>query len=600
MRKSRFVVLYILVFSVICPAGAQNRALTGYHVNPKSHNTIIHHPVNSIFAAYYFDVVTSHGSSVRQAQRLKPVSTTQGGGGDLVEERFITSDSALQTQSPYYLYIDWDHTQDNGDLCPDGEYSIRIFETKGLTRTGISSRYEYKVTIDTTEDYFDIEFATREISKNSNGVMFVSAVLKNSAEKAYANKWSIRIRDKASEEIVMLDSLEASSPNDVIPLEYAWYDFNFIKEFGTYDFKIEVISQDRAGNSAYNFADFIILYEIDYRAYYFSENQKLVETINSLENANKSREIYYTTENQRLKENVHKLELLNETQEIQNRELREIINTMESDSRLRETVDTVEKESPSAYGEIFKMNVRAFGGYIEISGEFNEEKGFIFLFAYRDIPKNAEVKNVTIDAYDENGKKIASSFSGDSSGAEWNGTNSTESLVITSNTTYKFDFTFQNSKNEKFSASNHITTGLVTKRNTRGEYLVLLPGIYFPGFEADIVKSGPFLPANMNSVWRAASLLKRYADRYESLIIRGYANYTTYPNRTRMNMEQPVLLEYSRQRAESVRNLLIAFDVPPEKIKIEGMGWNDPVVLPDKNDNYRNRRIELYLKYKER
>jgi outer membrane protein OmpA-like peptidoglycan-associated protein len=66
-----------------------------------------------------------------------------------------------------------------------------------------------------------------------------------------------------------------------------------------------------------------------------------------------------------------------------------------------------------------------------------------------------------------------------------------------------------------------------------------------------------------------------------------------------MNQERPLLLRYSRQRAESVMNLLLAFDVPPEKIKTEAMGWTDQLAVPDSSDRYKNRRIELYLKYKE-
>jgi outer membrane protein OmpA-like peptidoglycan-associated protein len=590
VRTSPLVFFFGLLFFMVIQANAQNRALPELYVNPRRTDkpeAIIPHPVNGIFGVnYYYDITAPSGLRVREIRQIKPVSITQDEGGDLAEERFITTDSALYTQSRYNLYIRWDYKDQGGDLCDDGEYLIRIFETRGLAGAVHNPRYEYRVIIDTQGDDFDIELATTEISKNANGIMLARAVSKNSGGTVYAKKWGIKIKDKESGEIIHTASLESSSPNGVIPLEYSWFDFSSIDKIGTYNFVIEVTNQDRAGNLSVSDKGFAVLYEIDHAA----ENQKLQEMITALQNTGAGFQgtmAQYISENQKLKETITGLQST-------------LQSTMTAEQKQAEQKQAEQKPFNSPYGERFNLISEAFGGTLEIQGEFNEEKrGFDFAFSYKGIPEDAAVTSIAADVYGKNGRKIGAVFSADLSSAEWKGLNDAGAPVITSNSTYRFDFIFENLKSEVALVSGRITTTLVTEEKSNNEHLVLLPDIFFPGFETNILRTGSFLSENMNSIWKAAAVLNRYADRYESLIIRGYANYTTYPNRTRMIQERSTLLRYSRQRAESVRDLLLFFDVPPEKIKIEGMGWNDQVVLPNSRDNFKNRRIELYLKYKE-
>jgi hypothetical protein len=253
------------------------------------------------------------------------------------------------------------------------------------------------------------------------------------------------------------------------------------------------------------------------------------------------------------------------------------------------------------------MEISGFDEKIAIQGAYNiGAQQFSFNVLYYDMMRENPVKNIELAVYSEDNQLLTTLQSKNISALEWDGTDKAGKFVLTSNTVYSFDLTFFDGRNTTCHARGDMKTNLITQKQDTGELFVILPGVYFPGFVGSVFRAESYLSSDIKSVWKIADLFSRYGEQYDSITIRGYANYTTFPkdgkigraDKIRMDRELPALQNYSRQRAESVKSLLVMLNVPAEKITIEAMGPARQQADPNGIQKYMNRRVEFYLQPK--
>jgi outer membrane protein OmpA-like peptidoglycan-associated protein len=89
--------------------------------------------------------------------------------------------------------------------------------------------------------------------------------------------------------------------------------------------------------------------------------------------------------------------------------------------------------------------------------------------------------------------------------------------------------------------------------------------------------------------------LKKFADydvRIEGHAVRIY----WWDEERGRTEERQVLGSLSRDRAETVRQELIARGIPPERLLVSGLGGTEPIVpFSDLDDRWQNRRVEFIL-----
>jgi hypothetical protein len=521
---------------MVYPVIAQDNKL---YVDPKA-GVSIFHPVGSLGINYYYEILDITRQEKKVVEPRKLTLIPPGQNTEAVEERFITDEENLYR--PYTIKIEWNCRYGKSDeLCPDGDYLIRLYASKWGTRNLGRPIYEYTVVLDSISDPFEIEMATVEVSKNARGVFFARAV-DEGGQPVKANRWEVTIYREADNEVAKIDSFDAPSRNGVIPFQFGWYDFSDLDQTGEYKYRIEITNRDRAGH------------------YYSSKN---------------SFSVLYTENN--------------------------TVQAVSSEI----TSNALTSEYPP--GEGFSMTLEMWGGVLAIQGFYDAgEKLFYFDFTYVNEVEDHVIENITIMAYDEKNVRLKKLTETGLSRIIWDGRDETGTFILTSNAAYRFYFTVYGTENETFTSVNTITTPLITEDRGEGEFYVTLPGFYFPGFETNIHKSDRFLQDNMQLIWKISNLLHRCLEKYECVIIRGYANYTSYPrngvikaaDRRRMDNEKPLLFAYSKQRAEAVRDMLLLFKIPENKIRIEAMGPDNNTIDPNGPERHKNRRVEFYLKEK--
>ena len=81
-------------------------------------------------------------------------------------------------------------------------------------------------------------------------------------------------------------------------------------------------------------------------------------------------------------------------------------------------------------------------------------------------------------------------------------------------------------------------------------------------------------------------------------MIVGNANYTTYPNATRMSLEDALLEDISLKRAQMIKLIFMFYGVSETKIKVEAQGGKNFIVPPNNKESWKNRRVEFFVEEK--
>jgi hypothetical protein len=489
-----------------------------------------------------------------------------------ISERFLTEESAIEYTKKPFLEINcnvnfWRESLKISGVTPK-YFLVRIFEKKSKPSARDSPGYTIKI-IPKYSSYFSIDIPIQTVSKATDGVFIVKALDEYGAE-AKARKWSIEIKPKSEGASVLWDYKDSPTDNSEIPFQYSWYTFDFINSYGKHDFTVTIKNEDLAGNQYERSQDFTVSYARDLTGEY--EN-RIAALRASLLDAEYKLAAYET---------------------------------------ISANNSSAEAVSATAAGDKFEKQVYAFNGAIYVSGtyinNYNEDGyNFLFNYNYNDNANLYSIKNVTITIYDKR-KNVIRSLTPDSlSDISWDGTKDGK-FVITSNTRYRIKYVFTATNGEKHEIDdNYLTTGIIIN-NAKDGLQIAIPGINFPGNIVDILKDSNYIADNIEIIYSTAAWLRENIASYDYLLVKGYANWTTYPangeitaqDKRRMDKERPSLLDYSKRRAESVKKVLVRFGVPENKIRTEGTDPDtDRLVNPNSRDNHKNRRVEFFLKAKD-
>ncbi|MBN2617760.1 MAG: OmpA family protein [Spirochaetales bacterium] len=125
---------------------------------------------------------------------------------------------------------------------------------------------------------------------------------------------------------------------------------------------------------------------------------------------------------------------------------------------------------------------------------------------------------------------------------------------------------------------------------------IVISSIYFKPYTADFVNVEPdILAKNLQTLDRLSEILKKYSAY--NINLEGNAVRIYWEDKKKwLNEEKEILLALSEQRAQVIRDSLIAKGVKASRMTTQGLGGYNPVVPHSDLDNrWKNRRVEFVL-----
>jgi flagellar hook assembly protein FlgD/outer membrane protein OmpA-like peptidoglycan-associated protein len=194
-------------------------------------------------------------------------------------------------------------------------------------------------------------------------------------------------------------------------------------------------------------------------------------------------------------------------------------------------------------------------------------------------------------------KHAFTSFAGKGAPSEqiiWNGTSSTGELVQSAED-YPLTFTIKDALGNVATVQKLIPVDILVIKD--GDRLkVRIASITFQANTADYVNvEAEKALKNSDTIKRLAEIFKKYA-KYK-IQIEGHANLVNWDNPAKAKQEQEQeLLPLSKQRADAIRQALIAQGIEAARITTVGVGAADPIVqFSDLDNRWKNRRVEFVL-----
>lgn len=139
------------------------------------------------------------------------------------------------------------------------------------------------------------------------------------------------------------------------------------------------------------------------------------------------------------------------------------------------------------------------------------------------------------------------------------------------------------------------TDVLVIRDGTR--YKIDIPSIVFPANSAQLgLESGQqFMEQNYKLLHRLAQILQRFPGY--RITIEGNANLVNWEDPASAAAEEKnMLLPLSLERAQAVKDALVELGIGAQRITVVGRGGQNPIVpFSDKDNNWKNRRVEVLL-----
>ena len=134
--------------------------------------------------------------------------------------------------------------------------------------------------------------------------------------------------------------------------------------------------------------------------------------------------------------------------------------------------------------------------------------------------------------------------------------------------------------------------------NEDGKSKICIPDLIFPPNQNGFFGEEDLFLMNYKILKDIASVIKNNADSIQTVLIAGYANPTAYPKKDAMIEEDTEsLIPLSLQRATAVKNVLVVLGVPENILEVVGKGGLEYVANPlDSNENYKNRRIQFFIR----
>lgn len=176
----------------------------------------------------------------------------------------------------------------------------------------------------------------------------------------------------------------------------------------------------------------------------------------------------------------------------------------------------------------------------------------------------------------------------------WDGLSESGELVQSA-MDYPVRFTVVDAEGHEVTAEAVIATDILVMPD--GDRLrIRIASIHFAGNTPDLFMSDrEKLEQNLQTLRRLAQSLNRYPDR--QIVVEGHAAHVYLQSPESIAREQrEELLPLSRRRAEEVMKALIILGVDRDRMRIQALGGDRPVVPHEDLDNlWKNRRVEFLL-----
>jgi flagellar hook assembly protein FlgD/outer membrane protein OmpA-like peptidoglycan-associated protein len=176
----------------------------------------------------------------------------------------------------------------------------------------------------------------------------------------------------------------------------------------------------------------------------------------------------------------------------------------------------------------------------------------------------------------------------------WNGYSSSNELVLAAED-YPYEFVVEDVLGNSTRLTGSIPIDVLVIRE--GDRLkIRISNITFEPNSPTLETSDSEVMEKNNWVLeRISEIFKKYASYF--IRIEGHAVSVYWENAERAAIEQAdELVPLSRERAQTVRDVLVKYGIDPERIQVEGIGGAQPIVPHSDLDNrWKNRRVEFIL-----
>lgn len=501
-------------------------------------------------------------------------------------------------QRPSQIEVNWNYKRDNAKnkdpFLKDGEYKLHLIETE---RRDINKTTDYIYTIILDREKPAIKNTNCHLSKNTvykNKKEDFSLELKTD-NSVKANFWQVTLDDTIIFHKQFSEGEEYEFPQTILFDYENWSNRNLGKH------RITVTAKDCAGNTAKAYTVFNIeQYPYDFSIFtndgiVFKSNDKnipLYYTGIGLTSNFWKTNIYDKNGTEHFSD-IFKTESDSYCKKFEWNGISQITNSRVPDGEYTVVVACKSQEENEIKKEIKisvsteKENVKK----ISFSGIYSNNKIILNLKNYTKPIQSAVItianKNKIINKYEIS----------DINKIEWDGFDTNENFILSTGEEYKFILNITNEIENSENFETVVKSGLVFSQDDKTEQhrKILVESIHFDANDSSLFNTNQYFTENSQSIRKAANAILQYLDTDDVIIVEGNANYTTWPNKKSMSKEKDELIILAEKRAEIVKKILVFYGIQENCIKIKSNGGENPIVQPDAHDNWKNRRVELFI-----
>jgi outer membrane protein OmpA-like peptidoglycan-associated protein len=176
----------------------------------------------------------------------------------------------------------------------------------------------------------------------------------------------------------------------------------------------------------------------------------------------------------------------------------------------------------------------------------------------------------------------------------WNG-KSDKGRLVESATDYPLVMMVSDEAGNKTRVKDVIRSDILVNK-FGNKYKIVISNINFDAYSSNYLKgSKEHVNQNQRIIERLSEILNKFKNY--KIVVEGHALNLYWNDKEKaLKEETEVLLKLSRERAENIKQALIKKGIEAERISAVGKGSAEPLVpFSDKNNNWKNRRVEILL-----
>lgn len=574
-----------------------------YYKNPtKSLPIVITRNADTDYFDYTYYVLNEYKNPVF-ASKENPCEVEK----DEVRERFFTSVEDYRRK--HKIIVRWDYKDDKKDdqkgFLRDGTYELHLTETNKFQK-GITREYVYYIVLDRISPDINAHLSQTAIKKNIKEMVSLQF-----GEKSKATSWQIFIDD-----VLLWKEDFPYGEERRFPIRYLSYEEYSHLPYGEHT--VTIIAKDSALNSTEKNLKFKLVKD-PFRFSIFSNKEVIFNkdgrimplyftAIGDVSSDTWSCSIKDGDGKEHYSETIH-LGKSSYCKGFSWNGLSQITKT-----KVNTGAYTVSISCSDAIGNSYTQTeqfIVSEGGYAGQDStiptpqifNFNSSasqslqysfKDGAFHFAMKGYDGSVEGASLNI----KKGEELV--FKTDVENAKdiiWDGNNLNEEYILSTGDEYRAEVIFDDEEEASVFASD-VKVPLILGELEENRRRVIVDSIYFAGYEVDVLKGEQYFTSNGKSLKNTAEAILKELGEDRTLVIVGNANYTTYPNATRMSLEDALLEDISLKRAQMIKLIFMFYGVSETKIKVEAQGGKNFIVPPNNKESWKNRRVEFFVEEK--